>query len=362
MRRPDMRLALVTPALVLAAGLLLCSCQDDGPSGPIPDPDCIGTAGGTVAVTDTTDLLCGVSLGVAPETWQQCWSVYLFYRSTFSTPDFPAGLEGYEGWLTGGVDLAIGREAAAGWVEAPEPLEFELTFPVRDLVAGPGEKLVAFRYDDEAGRYRLALPLRQDATGLTVKAHHHRQLWTWGKVDLEEVDFDTYLAPVMEELHGAGDWLEIQAELDRLQAEALEGRRALTCLALTTTRNALLDVAGTAAVNVRSIQDALGGRCGVCDATSPEFYDELAEYLQLRAQQLITEFFLGNSRNVLIQIYGFIMCEYMEYCVAQLDCDYECFADAVTVEFYGQLARHYVCTVMAGLIDWYIAMGYVDCL
>jgi hypothetical protein len=306
-----MRLVPVTLALVLAAGLLLCSCQDDGPGGPPADPDCIGAAGGTAAVTDTSDQLCGVSLGVAPEAWQQCWSVYFFYRSTFTTPNFPAGLEGYAGWLTGGLDLEIGRETAAGWVEAPEPLEFELTFPVRDLVAGPGEKLVAFRYDDQAGLYRLALPVRLDAAGLTVEARRHGQLWTWGKVDLEEVDFDTYLAPLMEELHGAGGWLEIQAELDRLQAEALEGRRALTCLALTTVRSALLDVAATAAGNVRAIQDAMGGRCGSCDATSPEFYDELAEYLQLRAQQLITDFFLGNSRDVFVRIYGFVMCEYM---------------------------------------------------
>jgi len=266
--------------LMFVAIAFLCSCGEDGPDGPEPDPDCIGPAGGTIAVTDTTSYLDGVSFSVAPGAWQQCWSVYMYYHSTFSTPNFPDGLEGYEGWLTGSVELEIGRGIEAEWIEAPENLEFELTFPLRGLTAEPGEKIMAFRYDEAAGLYRLAVPMRLDEERLTVKGHHYRQLWTWGKVDLADVDFDTYLAPVMEELHGAGGWLEIQAELDRLQAEALAGHRAMTCEALRIVRGSLAAAGEAAADNVRAIQDGLGGRCGTCDATTREFYDELSEYLK----------------------------------------------------------------------------------
>lgn len=247
------------------------------------------------------------------------------------------------------------------WIVAPEPLEFELTFPLRDLTADQGWKIMAFRYDEAAGVYRLVVPLRVGDGSLTVKARHHTQLWTWGKVDLEEVDFDTYLAPVMAELHGEGGWLEIQAELNRLAEEAVAERRALTCEALRIVGASLLAAGETAADNVRAIQDALQGRCGVCDATTSQFYDELAEYLKLRVGQFVYDFFLGNSGNVLVKIYGLVMSGYMEYLVWQLQCDYECFVDEVDVAFYVQLGIHFTCRVMAGLIDWAIASGYVDC-
>jgi len=347
--------------LMFVAIAFLCSCGEDGPDGPEPDPDCIGPAGGTIAVTDTTSYLDGVSFSVAPGAWQQCWSVYMYYHSTFSTPNFPDGLEGYEGWLTGSVELEIGRGVEAEWIEAPENLEFELTFPLRGLTAEPGEKIMAFRYDEAAGLYRLAVPMRLDEERLTVKGHHYRQLWTWGKVDLADVDFDTYLAPVMEELHGAGGWLEIQAELDRLQAEALAGHRAMTCEALRIVRGSLAAAGEAAADNVRAIQDGLGGRCGTCDATTREFYDELSEYLKLEVGQYVADFFLGDSRNLLIRIYGIIMCSYMEYCIAQLDCDFECFADAVNLDFYVQLGLHGACAVVVELIDWAMISGYIDC-
>ncbi len=43
-----------------------------------------------------------------------------------------------------------------------------LTFPMRDMTIGPGEKATAFRYDEPAGIYRLVLPDRQDDEELTI--------------------------------------------------------------------------------------------------------------------------------------------------------------------------------------------------
>lgn len=347
--------------LALGASALLVSCGDDGPSDVEPDTDCIGSAGGTVAVTDTTDLLHGVSFHVEPGAWQDCWYVYLYYVSTFSTPNFPDGIEGYEGWLTGSVELEIGHGVQNQWVDAPDGLEFELTFPRRGLTEGPGEKLMAFRYDDEAGLYRLAVPVRTDESSLTVKGRHHRQLWTWGKVDLGEVDFDTYLAPAMAELHGAGAWLEIQAELQRLQDEALASQHAFTCEALQIGRGALLAAGEAAAENVRLIQDSLHGRCGNCDATTAGFYDELEEYLKLQGEYWLTDMFLGSSRNTLVKIYGLFMCGYLQFKMYELGCNFECFAEAMQVDFYVQLGLCGACQVAVELIDWAIASGYIDC-
>ncbi|MFO7653562.1 MAG: hypothetical protein R6X25_07035 [Candidatus Krumholzibacteriia bacterium] len=348
--------------LALAAGALLCSCQDDGPAGIEPDPDCIGPEGGVITETAIDSPLNGVSLGVAPEAWDQCWSVSMMYHSTFTTPNFPAGLVGYDGFLTGGLELDISRAIdLERRIEAPDSLEFELSFPLRTLTAEPGEKIMAFRFDAAAGIYRLEVPVRLDEERLTVKTHRHRPLWTWGKVDLEDVDFDLYLDPVMVELHGEGGWLEIQAELDRLQTEALADRRALTCEALRIVGTSLVAAGETAADNVRAIQNSLHGSCGVCDALTEAFYDELREYLRLQAQIYVTEFFLGNSKNVLVRIYQVIMCGYMQYCIAQLSCDYPCFADSVQLDFYLHLSTYYVCNAMAELIDWAMASGYVEC-
>jgi len=351
---------LLMMAAALAASLLLGACGDDTPSEPA-DGDCIGPAGGSVAVTDSSDLLCGVSLSVEPGAWPQCWSVYFGYHSTFSTPNFPDGMEGYEGWLTGSVELEIGRATGPDWTPAPEPIDFELTFPLRGLTVEPGWKIMAFRYDEEADLYRLAPPLRTDATSVTVAAHRHRQLWTWGKVDLAEIDFDTYLAPLMEEMFGTAGWLEIQAELDLAQAQIMENHRMLTCEAVHIVQGALVAAGEAAADNVREIQDALHGSCGLCDATTAAFYDQLSDYLTYRAGQFITDLFTGDSNDVFLRIYGILMNCYLEYSISQLDCDYPCFADAVHLDFYVQLGLSATCYVAAGVIDFALANGFIDC-
>ncbi len=349
--------------LVAALGLsaLLCSCGDDGPSEVPDDGDCLGPAGGTISITDTTDALAGVSFHVPAGAWDDCWSVAMLYHSTFSTPNFPDGLEGYEGWLTGGIELEIGRADGGEWTSAPDSLDFELTLPLRGLSAQLGEKIVAYRYDEAAGLYRLVLPVRQDEHSITVRGHHTRQLWTWGKIDIGEIDFETYLTPVMEELHGAGGWLEIRAELVRLQADAVAQQNAITCAALQIVRAAFVGAREAAADNVRAIQDGLHRRCGTCDALTSVFYEDLGEYVKLQVGSYLVDLFFGESRSLLLKLYSVIMCTYLEYCADQLPCDYECFAESVGLDFYINLAMYYASEVVVELIDWAIISGYVDC-
>ena len=349
-------------ALALMFSLALCSCGDDDPSGPPPDLKCIGPAGGRIAVSDTNDSLHGVSLAVEPGAWEECWSVIFGYNWTFSTPNFPDGLAGYEGMLTGSLELTIGRQVTwEQWEDAPDSLDMQLSFPLRDMTVGPGEKLTAFRYDEPAGLYRLVFPERQDDQELTISTHDHKSLWTWGKVDLGEVDFDTYLLPVMEDLHGEGVWLEIEAKLDSLRQAAIAGEIEATCATLEIVRGSLAAGRDASADIVRAIQDEQAAGCGLCDATTPEFYEELAEYCQLKVEEILTDLFLGSSNNFFIRLYGFIMTEYKRYCIEQLDCDFECFADAVDAGFYYNLAIYHVSSLMVELIDWAMTGGYIDC-
>lgn len=343
--------------LALAASTLLCSCHDDGPD---LNADCIGPAGGSVAVTDPSDGLYGVSFAVDPGDWQDCWTVRLSKRSSFATPNFPDGIEGYDDWLTGGVDLAIGRYEGDGWVAAPDSLDFELTFPLRGLTADPGWKIMAFRFDDEAGIYRLVVPTRVDADRFTVKGHDHGQIWTWGKVDLGAVDFATYLAPVMAELHGEAGWLEIKAELTTLANQIVSGHQIVDCNALQAVRGLLQIAATDAAENVRAMQ-AAHGECGTCDVTSQEFYDELGEYLKQVMAGLLSQLLTEDSGSVFVRLYGYFITGYMAHGTAQAGCDFACLADAVHLDFYSQLATYAVCRLVLGVIDYAFISGYVRC-
>jgi len=360
MQRLSARFSMLILALVCSA--ILCSCDDEDPSGIQPDPDCIGPAGGQVAETDTNDSLHGVSLTVQPGAWQECWSVYFGYNWTFSTPDFPDGLAGYAGMFTGSLELEIGRqETHTHWIDAPDSLDMELSFPLRDMTVEPGERLTAFRYDEAAGIYRLQFPDRADSVQMTVATHRCKPLWTWGKVDLMEVDFDTYLAPVMHELHGEGTWLEIAAQLDSLRLAAIEGEREATCYALSIVRGSLAAARDAAADNVRLVQDALQGECGVCDATTGEFYEGLRDYLRLKLEVVFLDLFFGNMNSFFLKLYGLIMVEYKLYLIRQLACDYECFAFEVDPAFYYHLANYYVCTLIVSLVDYAMTSGYIDC-
>ena len=99
----------------------------------------------------------------------------------------------------------------------------------------------------------------------------------------------------------------------------------------------------------------------MCDATTPEFYEELSEYCQLKVEEILTDLFLGSSNNLFLRLYGFIMTEYKRYCIEQLDCDFECFAEAMEADFYYNLAIFHVANLMVDLIDWSMDGGYINC-
>ena len=147
-------------------------------------------------------------------------------------------------------------------------------------------------------------------------------------------------------------WLEIEAKLDSLRQAAIAGEIEANCRTLEIVRGSLAAGRDAAADIVRAIQAEQAPSCGLCDATTPEFYEELREYCQLKVEQILTDLFLGDSGNFFLRLYGFLMVEYKRYLIDQLACDFECFYESVDAGFYYNLAIFHACNLMVDLVDW----------
>jgi len=361
-----MRRFLVAPALIaLAAALTLGSgCSDDESDLLPPDPECIGPEGGAVTIPYEDHPFYGASVSARPGAWDECWSVRFGYEWTFSTPDFPDGLQGYQDFMTGSLDIDMGRqETMERWVEAPESLEFGLGFSrANGYLPEVGEMVTAFRYDDDAGLWRLALPDTLDDTRLVVNTNRRDGLWTWGLIDLGEIDFDLYVVPAMQELHGSETWVQVVAELQELHESIVAGNMEINCANLFTVRSLFASVRDQAAVSLQAFQNGLGGLCGVCDVTSSAFYESVLDYARLNLQAWIYQtLFVENSPHWLVTIYGMVMVGYTHGAITNLPCDFECFLAAGTTEFYLDLAVYYVSTLVVEVINYAIWSGWIDC-
>jgi hypothetical protein len=351
-------------AMICLAALTIAGCSDDAdPPDDVGCPDGIGPAGGSISVTDTTSDLHGVGITVAPLAWNQCYGVFPGYETTFTTPNFPDGIEGYAGWLSGSLRLEIGHSDAQGnFTAAPDSLELEITFPLRDLVCADDEIFAAWRYDDTVSRWRVVLPVAATDSTITVRTCHHRPLWTWGKISLYDVDFDLYLAPALAEAQGSGRWLEVQDELRSLYDSVITEDLSMNCANLIRVRDLFAAVRDARAEDVRAFQAGLGGVCGTCDVTTAQYFDEYVRYLSLNFEAwLIEMFFVENGPNLLIQAYGFMrMCETLDE-IESLACDYECFFAHETAAFARAKSSYYVAYLVVLVIDHAIEAGWVDC-
>ncbi len=350
---------------ILATLLLVGACNDDDPSDPFADcgENCIGPGGGTMAITSPDHPLYGVRIDVPPGMWDREWAVYLGYETTFTTPNFPDGLEGYANFMTGSLNLEIIAFAPPDQQPAlPDSLYMEITFPIRDLVCETGEIITAFRYDDAVQRWCLELPDARTDTTITVHTYDHAPLWTWGIVTLHEVDWDLYLAPVMVEEHGADGWTELQLELQEMYDSIVENDLWISCATLDLVRDGFAAVKADAELGIVAHQDGLGTLCGVCDVRTSTFRAEYIEYITLNIEAFLLEFFLvDNGPSLLIQAYGFMrMCETLAE-IDDLACDYECFFDHADTEFYDNMAMYYVACIVIEAIEYAKTSGYISC-
>lgn len=352
---------LVMGLAVLTAVLVLSSCGDDEEPTGWEDTNCIGPEGGTETLDE--GFLEGVQVRVAPGAWQDCWTVWLRTETTFTTPNFPDGLEGYEGVLSGSLNMQISRMTS--WdtsVPAPDSMDMSIIFPVADLTTEVGEVLTAFRWDEDAGIWRMALPDTLDDMRLVVDTYDHQPLWTWGTVDLTEADFDLYVSPAMDDMIGTESWARVQQELEDLHDTIVSEQLGISCSNLASIRSAFAGMRDQAEVNLQTFQNGLGGLCGECDVTDVAFYESILEYWKLRAQSYIAQLFLiENSPHWIVSIFGHLMVASYESAMDQLPCEFLCFFGEGTTEFYVDLSIFYASIVTIELIDFFIQMGYIDC-
>lgn len=353
-------------ALAVACVLPVGGCgNDDEPFDPWGDcgDSCIGPGGGSVAITDADHPLYGVRIDVPPGRWDREWAVYMGYEWTFSTPDFPTGLEGYEGMLTGSLNIEISAFAPPEEQPAvPDSLYMEITFPLRDLECEPGEMFTVYRYDEAVGRWRLEFPDARTDSTITVHAYDHAALWTWGVVNVHEADWDLYLQPVMEEMHGSGAWADVELALQEAYAAAIDHNLAINCANLALVRDIFIAVRDEAEIPILAHQDGLGGLCRVCDVTTTLFWNEYLEYISLNIEAFFLKFFLvDNGPSLLIQIYGIIrVCQTWEE-IDALACDYECFWQHADSAFYDNLAVYCTASLIVRAIDFAYSSGYINC-
>jgi len=358
-----MSFQVIVRVFTLAAVLFAAaSCDDEGPTF-VPDPDCIDEAGGTVALDEEGDAFQGTEIIVDPGAWEGCWNLYVWQHTTFSTPNFPDGLHGHEGMLTGSLEFDIYRQVDfEETVVPPDSMAMTLSFPTDGFEREPGEVFTAFRYDDDADLWRLDLP---DATAddrLVVNIHRHQQLWTWGVVDLADADFDLYVEPAMQEMIGTESWDEVQAELDELHEAVVSEEIPITCDNLFALRDLFVTYRDQSAISLRAFQDGLGGECGECDVTSSAFYQSIVDYFKLNAQAYIAQLMLiENSPHWLVTIFGHMMVAGYKAAIDALPCEFSCFFSAGTTEFYAHLAVYYVSIATVEVIEFFVTSGFIDC-
>lgn len=319
----------------------------------------IGPAGGTIEYRDPDHPMDGLKVRVPAGAWDACWEVWVRKRGILNTPDYPRGFVPFERpAATGSVEIVIYRSNDDGTeTYPPDSMYLEILFPLHSIVAGDSEVLSAFCYDRTAESWEIRLPDALDNEVLTVTTSDWRQKWSWGRIDLNRIDYDRYVAPVMEEHYGTYSWNQIEATLDSLKYTL--GPLSLNCVSLVVARNFFEAAQHESYEVIQHIQGTI--RCGDCDATTPEFYRELRQYLDLNVKAYITELLIDYQRNKLIKLWGMTCMLIIQYQLLSIQCDYLCFLDELTLPFYLSMATHYTSYMAVTLIDLYIEAGFINC-
>jgi hypothetical protein len=364
-------------AAALAAGAVLLSCGDTGDPEFSDDPcnpnypemvdvdgfGVIGPAGGTVAVTDPDDPLFGLEVSVPAGAWTACWEVGIVYRSIFSTEDYPDGYVPFERPMpTGSLDLTIFRWTPDTSYDAPDSMYVEISFPVAQLTRNDLELFSAFFYDDPGASWRVKFP---DAIGdslLTVRTSAWRRRWSWGRVDLAEIDFEEHLEPALADRVGTETWNEIKGTVDSVYDAAMRARwEPITCIALDFAEGLFTEFENYSRDMVVAIQSTL--QCRDCDATTMAFYEELVEYVRLNIQYMIVEMFTDAipGRAWPLKLAGFAMMGSLLAAMDNLACDYDCLVERAPPPFYVYTAGYWFSYLVVEGIQRFRSSGFITC-
>jgi len=323
----------------------------------------IGPEGGVVTYSLPNTEETGLQVRVPAGAWTACWEVEINSISFWDTPDYPDGFEPYDRPLpTGFIEISVFRQDE-NLVQtfAPDSMYMELSFPLHSIPNNDGEIFSTFYYDSTAGSWRVELPDDQNESELIVRTSSWRRPWSWGRIDLEEVDYEEHLAPVLEEEIGTEIWNDIQYTLDSIYDAAMQDRMELTCIALTFAEATFESFRDQAAENVELYQAYID--CGDCNPITPEFYTGLKQYVLLNVEAMALDLFTDAipGRLWYLKLFGKAYVLALQAMARSLPCDYECFWNEAPPGIYLNAAAYYVSVLIIEVIQRYESSGYINC-
>jgi hypothetical protein len=300
-----------------------------------------------------------VRLIVPAGAWAECWEVQV--EGDFGTPHYPAGFlpSGYRS--AGSVGISIYRQTESGErIYAPDSMYVELSFPLLSIPADAQRIIGTFHFDSTAMDWRVRLPDARDADFVTVRVSDWKRPWWFGRVDLQDVDFQRYMAPALEDQVGTATWNRIMAVMDSVYNRA-KPSLALTCLGANIVQGLFEALRDNGAAGVRAIQG--GVHCGTCDALSTVFWDEWHQYIDLKQTGLFIDL-VGNLvpgggivKELAGQAISFI---YDRLTSGGFACDFECYFDAIPKSWFLYMAEYYAGAGIASLVKDF-KTGYLHC-
>jgi hypothetical protein len=365
------------PALLLAAAAVqLPGCGSDGldedeyssdPCSPNYVPwaaEVIGPDGGTVTYDWPDDVLDQLHVTVPAGAWAQCWEVTLSYIWIWDTPDYPDGFVPFERPMpTGSIEISIFRQSPEGVITyAPDSMYLDVSFPLHDLPQDSLAFIAGFYYDSTAGDWGVELADDANDEFLTIRTHAWRRPWSFGRIDLADIDFQTYMVPALEDQVGTETWSLIQATMDSIYDAAMEDTWGpITCGVLNVAEGVFTEFRNYSADMVAAIQATLG--CGDCDATTPEFWQGLRTYIQLNIQYMAVELFVDAMRGRAwpLKIVGYLVMGGLLGAMQALPCNYDCLMDEAPPWYYVYTAAYGTSVLIIEVIQAY-RDGYTSCV
>lgn len=358
--------------VVFATGsvLLLGGCSGEDKNAPDPNAACvpaadgtlrgIGPAGGEIVYSEPGHASDGLTVRVAPGAWEECWEVRIDRWGASSSPSYPKGFLPFESPAASGhflIFISGGFDSRGNWREVPEIKPMELLFPRHTIEPGDSEILAVFLWDDAQNDWTVHPPATLDERFLTINVTGQVSRYSWGRIHLGSVDFDKYLAPVVETMHGTENWQSIDRQVDQIIAEL--GPLRFDCITLRALRNYFSELEPRSYAALHEIQNRI--RCGACDATTPEFYAELNKFVNLHFYSMMMDLIFGNSRVFALQLYAVFYSMHSDHQLRQLQCDFECFSRSVDATFYLHLSANYLSRSIVAIIDELLEFGIIRC-
>lgn len=362
-------------ALAVAVGVALLTACDDGHEAPLPEPcdrighpdftapgqGVIGPEGGIV---EGIEELAGVTVEVPAGAWDGCWEVRIRYEGIFDAPDYPEGFVPFERPApTGAVEIEIGLTDSHGeFVPASEPMPFTLSFPmdiVAVVTAGPEDIPAAFFTDEAHAAWNIELPRSHDTERLTVETSSQGALWSWGVVDLEDVDFDQHMRPALDRYAGGDSLFEVEAALADLARQVEEQSWALDCIGLGLAEDFFLGIRN--GLHDALVVEANGLGCGVCDVTTAQFREQLLEWLRYRIMLELVDVIAGcNTGSAVGCVVVSLGLEVLSAMITEVlsatlghDCNYACLFDEAEPTLWASLALYWLSDAAYGAVVLY---------